>query len=54
MAMTKEEVKNAFREAMARDYADVPSKDSIDYHFSPEFYEKMDKLIADYKRGVYR
>lgn len=54
MAMTKEEVKEAFREVMARAYADIPDKDAIDHQFSPEFYEKMEKLIADYKRGAYR
>lgn len=54
MAMTKAEVRRAFREAMAADYADIPEKEDIDHVFSPAFYAKMDALIAEQKRGSWR
>ena len=54
MAMTKAEVRRAFREAMAADYADIPAKEDIDHVFSPAFYAKMDALIAEQKRGSWR
>ena len=54
MAMTKTEVRRAFREAMAADYADVPAKDALNHTFSPEFCAKMDALIAEQKRGSWR
>jgi hypothetical protein len=54
MAMTKAEVRRAFREAMAADYADVPAKDALNHTFSPEFCAKMDALIAEQKRGSWR
>ena len=52
--MTKADVRSAFRAAMAADYADVPAKDGLNYTFSPEFYAKMDALIAEQKRGSWR
>lgn len=54
MAMTKAEVRRAFREVMAADYADVPAKEELHHTFSPEFYAKMDALIAEQKRGSWR
>ena len=54
MAMTKAEVRRAFREAMAADYADVPARDALNHTFSPEFCAKMDALIAEQKRGSWR
>ena len=54
MALSKAEVCRAFREVMAADYADVPAKEEIDHVFSPEFYAKMDALIAEQKRGSWR
>ena len=54
MAMTKAEVRRAFREVMAEDYADVPAKEELNHTFSPEFYAKMDALIAEQKRGSWR
>ena len=54
MAMTKAEVREAFREVMAADYADVPKREEIDHTFSPEFYARMDALIAEQKRGAWR
>lgn len=54
MAMTKAEVREAFREVMAADYADVPKREEIDHIFSPEFYARMDALIAEQKRGAWR
>lgn len=54
MAMTKAEVREAFREVMAADYADVPKREEIEHTFSPEFYARMDALIAEQKRGSWR
>ncbi len=53
MAMTRAEVREAFREVMAADYADVPKREEIDHAFSPEFYARMDTLIAEQKRGTW-
>lgn len=54
MALSKAEVRRAFQEAMAADYADIPAKEDIDHVFSPAFYAKMDALIAEQKRGSWR
>lgn len=54
MALSKAEVCRAFRQVMAQDYADIPEKDAIEHVFSPEFYAKMDALIAEQKRGSWR
>ena len=54
MAMTKAEVREAFREVMAADYADVPKREEIEHTFSPEFYARMDALIAEQKRVAWR
>lgn len=54
MALTKEEVREAFREAVAKDYADVPPTDEIEHEFSPEFYAKMNALIEEQRRGSWR
>lgn len=54
MAMTKAEVREAFREVMAADYADVPKREEIEHTFSPEFYARMDALIAEQRRGTWR
>lgn len=54
MAMTKAEVRRAFRTVMAEDYADVPAKETLNHTFSPEFCAKMDALIAEQKRGSWR
>lgn len=54
MAMTKAEVREAFREVMAADYADVPKREEIEHTFLPEFYARMDALIAEQKRGAWR
>lgn len=45
MALTKEEVREAFREAMQKQYADVPPAEEIDHEFSPEFLLKMKNLM---------
>lgn len=54
MALSKAEVCRAFRKVMAADYVAVPAKEDIDHVFSPEFYAKMDALIAEQKRGSWR
>lgn len=54
MAMTKDEVRRAFRTAMAADYADVPAKEDLGHVFSPAFCTKTDALLAGQKRGSRR
>lgn len=54
MAMTKDEMRRAFRTAMAADYADVPAKEDLDHAFSPAFCTKTDALLAGQKRGSRR
>lgn len=46
MSMTKGELENAFREAASYEFHDIPCDDSLIQHeFSPEFEQKMEKLI---------
>lgn len=46
MAITKFELKNAFREAISCEFSSIPSDDElIDHTFSQEFEYKMQKLI---------
>lgn len=52
MPLTREQVKAAFREAMERDYSDVPSADHIDHEFSPEFYAKMEAFIERIRESL--
>ena len=48
MALSKEEIKAAIREAMSYEFRDIPCDDShIDYEFSDEFDQKMHKLINE-------
>ena len=54
MAMTKSEVRQAFRTAMAADFAHVPAADDVEHRFSPAFGEKMAALIAKERRGSWQ
>jgi len=54
MAMTKSEVRRAFRTAMAADFAHVPAADDVEHRFSPTFGEKMAALIAKERRGSWQ
>lgn len=46
MSMTKAELKNAFREAASYEFREIPRDDSqIQHEFSPEFEQKIEKLI---------
>ena len=54
MAMTKSEVRRAFRAAMAADYAHVPAADDVEHRFSPAFLEKMAALLAKERRGSWQ
>lgn len=50
MAMTKAEFKNAFREAAAYEFRDIPRDDSqVQHEFSAEFERKIAKLIQKEK-----
>ena len=51
MSMTKAELKNAFREAASYEFREVPRDDSqIQHEFSPEFEQKIKKLIRKEKK----
>lgn len=54
MALSKAEVRNAFREVAMRELSTIPPKETIDHSFSKQFYEKMVSLIAEQKRGSWR
>ena len=54
MALSKEEVRNAFREVALREYADVPPAEEIDHVFSERFLSSMAALIEEEKRGSWR
>lgn len=46
MAMSKAELKNAFREAASYEFREIPQDDSqIQYEFSAAFEERMEKII---------
>lgn len=54
MSMTKAELKNAFREAAAYEFRDIPHDESlIQYEFSAEFEKKMSKLINRQKKKTW-
>lgn len=55
MAITKDQFKNAFRNAIASDYASIPENDDIiNYSFSDGFTKKMQKLIISQKTSYWR
>ena len=54
MALSKAEVRSAFREVAMRELSEIPPKEEIDHSFSEQFYEKMAALIAEEKRGSWR
>ena len=54
MAMTKSEVRRAFRTAMAADYAHVPAADDVTHTFSSAFLEKMAALLAKERRSSWQ
>lgn len=52
--MTKSEFKQAFSEAVALDYVDIPEDEAmIDITFSNEFLSQMDSLISDQKKIIW-
>lgn len=54
MSMSKAQLKNAFREAAAYEFCDIPRDESqIQYEFSAEFEKKMSKLIAKQKKKTW-
>lgn len=54
MAMTKAELKNAFREAASYEFREIPRDDSqIQHEFSPEFERKIEKLIRKEKKFLW-
>lgn len=54
MSMTKAQLKNAFREAAAYEFRDIPRDESqIQYEFSAEFEKKMSKLISHQKKKTW-
>ncbi len=54
MSMTKAELKNAFREAASYEFRDIPRDNSqIQHEFSPEFEQKIEKLIRKEKKVLW-
>lgn len=54
MSMTKAELKNAFREAVAYEFRDIPHDEAlIQYEFSAEFQKRMNKLIDKQKKKIW-
>lgn len=51
MAMSKAEVRRAFRAVMAADYADVPAAEEIGHVFSAGFLSAVARLVEEEKRG---
>lgn len=51
MAMSKAEVRRAFREVMAAEYADIPAAEEIDHVFSAGFLSAVACLVEEEKRG---
>ena len=54
MALTKAEVRDALRESILAEYADVPPAEEIDHVFSDRFLAFMAALIEEEKRGSWR
>lgn len=54
MALSKAEVRSAFREVAMRELAAIPPKEEINHPFSERFYQQMAELIAEQKRGSWR
>ncbi len=54
MAMSKDEFKNAFREAVSKQYSHIPAEDEIDFEFSEKFKKKMDKHIFTTKKSIWK
>lgn len=51
MAITKGELKNAFREVVSLEFSHIPTdENSIDYTFSEQFNQRMKKLIKSQKK----
>lgn len=54
MAMSKSDVRRAFRVVMAEDFADIPPAEEICHVFSADFLAKMEQLVAAEKRGSWK
>lgn len=54
MAMSKTDLKNAFREVVSLEFAYIPTDESsIDFTFSERFNKRMEKLIRSQKKVYY-
>ena len=54
MAMSKTDLKNAFREVVSSEFAHIPAdENSIDFTFSERFNKRMEKLIRSQKKVYY-
>lgn len=52
--MNKTDFKNAFREAVASEFSQIPTdEESIDFTFSKRFNKQMKKLIRSQKKSYY-
>ena len=54
MAMSKTDLKNAFREVVSSEFAHIPTdENSINFTFSERFNKRMEKLIRSQKKVYY-
>lgn len=54
MAMTRNELNQALREAVMSEFADVPDESQIAFAFSEKFEQKMRKLIVRQKKSYWK
>lgn len=54
MAMTRNELNQALREAVMSEFADVPDESQIAFAFSEKFEQKMQKLITCQKKSYWK
>ena len=54
MAITVNELKNAFREVVSEEFSNIPTdENSVDFTFSEKFEIQMERLIRSQRRVFY-
>lgn len=54
MSMTRSEFNETFRSVISEEFADIPPESEIQYEFSKEFLDKMQKLINGTEDDTYK
>lgn len=54
MSMTRSEFNEMFRVVISEEFADIPPESEIQYEFSKEFLDKMQKLINDTEDDIHK